>query len=90
MKATPFTLINGSLYKLGLDDVLHRCSLEHERHDIIQEAHAGATSGHFSLDTTIKKILQSGLWWPTINKDCKNKIYQCDAYQIIGHPLQKN
>ena len=27
IKATPFTLINGSLYTLGLDDVLHRCAL---------------------------------------------------------------
>ena len=35
IKATPFTLINGNLYKLGLDDVLYRCALEHEREDII-------------------------------------------------------
>ena len=42
IKATPFTLINGSLYKLGLDIVFCRCALEHERHDIIKEAHAGA------------------------------------------------
>ena len=61
IKATPFTLINGSLYKLGLDDVLHRCFLEHEIHDITEEAHSGAASGHFQDDTTIKKILQSSL-----------------------------
>lgn len=29
IKVTPFTLVNGSLYKLGLDDVLRRCVLEH-------------------------------------------------------------
>ena len=84
MKATPFTLINGTLYKLGLDDVLCRCVLEHGRHEIIQEEHAGAAGGHFQVNTTIRKILQSGLWWPTINKDCKNKIDQCDACQRIG------
>ena len=33
-KATPYTLINGNLYKLGLDDVLRRYALEHEREDI--------------------------------------------------------
>ena len=35
IKAAPFTLINGNLYKIVLDDVLHRCALEHEREDII-------------------------------------------------------
>ena len=35
VKVAPFTLINGNLYKLGLDDVLCRCALEHEREDII-------------------------------------------------------
>ena len=77
-------MVNGSLYKLGLDDVLRRCVLEHERHDTIQQAHAREAGGHFQVDTTIMKIFQSGLWWPTINKDCKNKIAQCDACQRIG------
>ena len=79
-----------NLYKLGLDDILQRCALEHEIHDIIQEAHLGAASGYFLVYITIKKVLQFGLWWPSINKDCKNKIAQCDACQRIGRPLQKN
>ena len=31
MKVAPYSLINGFLYKMGLDEVLHRCVLEHER-----------------------------------------------------------
>ena len=73
IKASLFTLINESLYKLGLDDVLRRCVLEHERYDIIEEAHSRAVGGHFQVDTTIKKILHLGLWWPSINKDCTNQ-----------------
>ena len=90
IKATPFTLINGNLYKLGLDDVLRRCALEHEREDIIQEAHSGEAGGQFSVEITIKKILQVGLWWPSINKDYKQKISQCDPCQRLGRPLLKN
>ena len=30
MKAAPYSLINGFLYKMGLDDILRRCVLEHE------------------------------------------------------------
>ena len=90
IKVAPFTLINGNLYKPGLDDDLRRCALEHEREDIIQEAHSGATRGHFSVETTIKKILQAGLWWPSINKDYKERISQCDPCQRLGQPLLKN
>lgn len=88
--AAPFTLINGNLYKLGLDDIIYRCALEHERQDIIQEEHSGAIGGHFSVDITIKKILQSSMWWPSTNKYCKDKIAQCDACQRMEQPLQKN
>ena len=31
MKAAPYTLINGFLYKMGLDELLCQCVLEHER-----------------------------------------------------------
>ena len=31
MKAAPYSLINGFLYKMGLDDILRRCVLDHER-----------------------------------------------------------
>ena len=43
MKAAPYSLINGFLYKMGLDDILRRCVLEHERDNIMYEAHYGTT-----------------------------------------------
>ena len=30
MKASPYSLINGFLYKMGLDNILRRCVLDHE------------------------------------------------------------
>ena len=47
-KAAPYSLINGFLYKMGLDDLLRRCVLEHERDNIMYEAHYGPTGGHLS------------------------------------------
>ena len=72
MKDTPYSLINGSLYKMGLDDILRRCVLDHESEQIMHEAHYGPAGGHFQADTTARKIQQSGLWWLTIHKNCKN------------------
>ena len=62
MKAAPYSLINEFLYKMGLDDILRRCVLEHERENIMHEAHYGLVGGNFQEDTTAKKIQQSGLW----------------------------
>jgi hypothetical protein len=41
LKSTPLTLMSGYLYKLGIDGILRRCAMEHEREDIINEAHVG-------------------------------------------------
>ena len=58
IKPNPITLINKSLYKLGLDDILCRCGLEQKIHDIIEEAHSRSVGGHFQVNTTIKRIIQ--------------------------------
>ena len=61
--------------------------LEHEREDIMHEAHYGLAGGHFQVDTTAKKIQQLGLWWSTLYKDCKNFVIQCDRCQQLCRPL---
>ena len=66
MKVAPYSIINIFLYKLGLDEVLYRCVLDHERENIMYEEHYGPAGGHFQSDMTAKKIQQSRLWWPTL------------------------
>ena len=58
IKVVPYSLINGFLYKLGLDEVLCRCILEHEREIIMHKEHYVPTGGHFQYDMTAKKIQQ--------------------------------
>ena len=87
MKAAPYSIINGFLYKMGLDDILRKCVLEHKINNIMHEAHYGPTVGHFQKDTIAKKIQQLGLWWPTLHKDCKIFVSQCDRCQQLGRPL---
>ena len=48
VKATYFTYIVGQLYKLGLDEILRRYVLNHERPLILDEAHNTITGGHYS------------------------------------------
>jgi hypothetical protein len=81
LKETPFIMINEYLYKMGHDDILRRCSIEHEREEIINEAHAGPAGGHFQADTIARKILQEGLSWPNLHKYCWELVKKCDSYQ---------
>jgi len=69
--ATDFQLIVGKLYKLGLDEILRRYVLEHERHTILAEAHGGLARGYYVGKETAKKIPRIELWWPTQHKDVK-------------------
>lgn len=78
LKVAPFTIMNRYLYKLGSDDILRRCALEHEREDIINEPHARPTGGHYQADMIAQKILQASLWWPTLHKDCREQVKKSD------------
>jgi hypothetical protein len=75
---------------MGHDDVLQGCALLHEIEDIINKAHVGPVGGHFQTDATARKILQVGLWWPNLHKDCQGHIKKCDGCQRMGRPLWKN
>jgi hypothetical protein len=46
VRATDYQLIVGQLYKLGLDNILRHCVLDHERPDILWECHSGVVGGH--------------------------------------------
>jgi hypothetical protein len=36
---------------------------------ILQELHSGVGGGHFSSNTMVRKILDVGYWWPTMNRN---------------------
>ena len=61
VKALDYILIAIQLYKLGPDEILHRCIFDHERQWVIAEVHAGVSRGHYAGKATVCKILQVGL-----------------------------
>ena len=64
--------------------------LPHERSLILEEAHAGITSGHYSGKPTAQNILTVGLWWPTLHKEVKEFCRSCDVCQCTGKPSRRN
>lgn len=44
---------------LGIDEVIQRCVLEHEREAIIDEAHKGGSKGHYQGEMSARNIMQA-------------------------------
>ena len=42
----------------------------------------------FSREVTAHKIWQTGLWWPTVNKDAAKVAKECDVCQRLGQPTE--
>ena len=48
---------------------------------VLEQAHAGLSGGHFSTDTTVKAIMMARLWWPTLFNDAVEFVKRCDECQ---------
>lgn len=84
VKAAKFSLIEGKLYKMGLDEILRRYVPEHERHMILVEAHEGAAGGHYARKDIAQNILRVRLWCPTSPKYAKEYFQACGVCQEKG------
>jgi hypothetical protein len=88
--AADFSLIVGELYKMGPDEILRRCVMEAEHPLILTEAHEGIAGGHYAGKATAQKVLQAGLWWPTLHRYAKEYTRACDVFQRVGKPSQRD
>ena len=69
------------LFRRCPDQLVRRCVSEIEAVRIMKECHAGPSGGHHGMNTTGRKILDAGFYWPTIFRDVKGMIQACDACQ---------
>ena len=83
-KSAPYTLIGGVLYKKGCDEVLKRCIFPSEVDAILEGCHLDNCGGHFAGDSTARKALMAGYWWPNMFSDAHQFVRCCDACQVIG------
>jgi hypothetical protein len=55
---------------------------------ILEDFHEGPVSGHFGMNTNVRKILFLGYWWPTMHKDVE-LCQKCDICQHLK-PICRN
>ncbi|XP_047949019.1 uncharacterized protein LOC125194846 [Salvia hispanica] len=69
------------LWRMCSDQVIRRCIPEWEHKDVLNHCHALACGGHFGPRKTARKVLDSGFYWPTLNKD---SFEFCQVCERIG------
>ena len=84
VRAVEFQLITRQLYMMGLDENIFRCILNHELLLILNEVHDGVVGCHYVGKSTVHKILQAGLWWPTMHANGRDYCRSCDVCQRMG------
>nr|GEZ89253.1 reverse transcriptase domain-containing protein [Tanacetum cinerariifolium] len=58
--------------------------------DILNACHSGPIGGHYGANYTVKKVFDSGFYWPSIYKDAFELVKHCDSCQRQGKVLQKD
>jgi len=69
------------------DQHLRLCITNSEYVSIIEKAHAGQASGHFSVYTTAKEIMMAGIWCPMLFLYAKEYVKHYNVYRT--HPLYR-
>jgi hypothetical protein len=80
IRARPYTLYDGQMYKLGPNGLLRQCLFPKEVSRILEDFHERPIGGHFGMNTIVIKILSLRYWWPIMHKNvelCQN----CDICQ---------
>ncbi|KAL4272806.1 hypothetical protein GQ457_13G016350 [Hibiscus cannabinus] len=57
------------LFKQCADQIIRRCIPEEEQQQVLEQCHSAPYGGHFGGNRTTTKVLQSGLYWPTLHRD---------------------
>ena len=80
-KAAQYTLVDGVLYKRGFTTPLLRCVDKGGVSKFLQEIHEGECGNHAGGQSTAKKAIHQGYYWPTMEKDASDFARRCDKYQ---------
>nr|GFA60326.1 reverse transcriptase domain-containing protein [Tanacetum cinerariifolium] len=58
--------------------------------DILNACHSGPTGGHYGASYTVKKVFDSGFYWPSIYKDAFELVIRCDSCQRQSKVSQRD
>ena len=73
------------LFKMGANQVIRRCVSDEEIPNSRHHCHSSSYRRHFGAQRTVVKVLQSGLFWPTLFRVAYAYVKSCDRCQRVGN-----
>jgi hypothetical protein len=80
--AKRYTLVEGDLYRRGVNGVLMRCITREEGCELLAEVHEGEYGNHASSHTLVGKAFWHGFYWPIALQDVVELVKTCKACQF--------
>nr|KAJ0186741.1 hypothetical protein LSAT_V11C900488880 [Lactuca sativa] len=78
------------LWKHCPNQIFRQCVPQQEHQSILQFCNEFAYGGHFGPSRTLRKVLECGLFWPTMSHDCYLFWKSCERCQRTGNISQEN
>ncbi|RDX89086.1 Retrovirus-related Pol polyprotein, partial [Mucuna pruriens] len=69
------------LWRLCSDKIIRRCIPNTEINSVLQFCHSTPGGGHYGSSRTARKVLDCGLYWPSIFKDAHQFVSTCTKCQ---------
>ncbi|XP_071918772.1 uncharacterized protein [Coffea arabica] len=86
--ASKFFLSGEVLYKRTSDLNLLRCIDEDETQYMMKEVHSGVCGPHMNGHLLAKKIMRTGYFWLTMERDCIDFVWRCIKCQVHGDDIR--
>nr|XP_027088541.1 uncharacterized protein LOC113709895 [Coffea arabica] len=86
--ASKFFLNGEVLYKRTSDLNLLRCIDEDEAQYMMKEVHSGVCGSHMNGHLLAKKIMRTGYFWLTMERDCIDFVQRCIKCQLHGDVIR--
>jgi hypothetical protein len=80
--AKRYMLVEGDLYRRGMNSVLMWCITREGGCELLAEVHGCECGNHASSHTLVDKAFQHGFYWPTTLQDAAELVRTCKACQF--------
>ncbi|XP_065619152.1 uncharacterized protein LOC136063143 [Quercus suber] len=88
VQAARFVLIRDVLYKRGFSRPYLRCLGPEEADYVMREVHEGICGNHSGSRSLVHKLVRTGYFWPTMQKDAEAYVKACDKCQRFSNVIR--
>ncbi|RDY02912.1 putative mitochondrial protein, partial [Mucuna pruriens] len=71
------------------DYAVTKCIPDVENNSVLQFCHSAPRGGHYGSTRTARKVLDCGLYWPTIFRDAYHFVSTCERCQKAGMAMNR-